>query len=417
MKRPDGVRPPSGVRSASARPASPAPAEPRPSGDDEHPTEPIRLTTPASLRVPSAPRSAAGKLQAERLKAEKAAEAGRSAKAAKAAPAKAAAAKAAAAKAAAAKAAAAKAATAEPAFAEAEPEKAVPAEAEPTTADSEEAPPETAAEPRRTPLSRLRGLPLPGSEGRALAKAARERRRFERGEVRRFTKRARRRRTIALVTAGSLVLLALVVAAAAYSPLMAVKTIEITGTQRVSAQDIQDSLADQVGVPLTLVDRAAVGRVLGSYPLVRSYSVQTRPPSTLIVSVVERTPVGVIADGAEFDLVDPAGVVIETAPAAQEGYPLLSTPTGSASGAAFRATARVLLTLPESLESQVASAAATTGDDVSLTLADGAVVFWGGSDDSALKAVVLEKLMAATDPAAVASYDVSSPEAAVVARR
>nr|WP_254071646.1 MULTISPECIES: FtsQ-type POTRA domain-containing protein [unclassified Rathayibacter] len=198
---------------------------------------------------------------------------------------------------------------------------------------------------------------------------------------------------------------------------MAVKTIEITGTQRVSAEAIQESLADQVGVPLTLVDRAAVGRVLGSYPLVRSYSVQTRPPSTLIVSVIERTPVGVIADGAEFDLVDPAGVVIETAPAAQEGYPVLTTPTGSASGAAFRAMARVLLTLPDSLEGQVASAAATTGDDVSLTLADGAVVLWGGSDDSALKAVVLEKLMAATDPAAVASYDVSSPEAAVVARR
>ncbi|WP_127886952.1 FtsQ-type POTRA domain-containing protein [Rathayibacter festucae] len=402
MKRPDGVRPPSGVRSAPARPAGPPPAQSRPSSDDEHPTEPIRLTTPASLRVPSAPRSAAGKLQAERLKAEKAAEAGRSAKAAIAAPTKFA---------------PTESAPTKSASAEAKPEKAGPAKAEPTTAESERTPPDTAAESRRTPLSRLRGLPLPGSEGRALAKAARERRRFERGEVRRFTKRARRRRTIALVTAGSLVLLALVVAAAAYSPLMAVKTIEITGTQRVSAQDIQDSLADQVGVPLTLVDRAAVGRVLGSYPLVRSYSVQTRPPSTLIVSVVERTPVGVIADGAEFDLVDPAGVVIETAPAAQEGYPLLSTPTGSASGAAFRATARVLLTLPESLESQVASAAATTGDDVSLTLADGAVVFWGGSDDSALKAVVLEKLMAATDPAAVASYDVSSPEAAVVARR
>ncbi|ROQ58678.1 cell division septal protein FtsQ [Rathayibacter sp. PhB152] len=407
MKRPDGVRPPSGVRSAPARPAGPPPAQSRPSSDDEHPTQPIRLTTRASLQVPPAPRSAAGKLQAERLKAEKAAEAGRSAKAAKAAPTKLAPTKLA----------PTKAASAEARPEKAGPAKAGPAKAEPTTPESERTPPETAAESRRTPLSRLRGLSLPGSEGRALAKAARERRRFERGEVRRFTKRARRRRTIALVTAGSLVLLALVVAAAAYSPLMAVKTIEITGTQRVSAQDIQDSLADQVGVPLTLVDRAAVGRVLGSYPLVRSYSVQTRPPSTLIVSVVERTPVGVIADGAEFDLVDPAGVVIETAPAAQEGYPLLSTPTGSASGAAFRATARVLLTLPESLESQVASAAATTGDDVSLTLADGAVVFWGGSDDSALKAVVLEKLMAATDPAAVASYDVSSPEAAVVARR
>ncbi|NQX17702.1 FtsQ-type POTRA domain-containing protein [Rathayibacter sp. VKM Ac-2857] len=343
------------------------------------------------------PRSAAGKLQAERLKVEKAAKADAAAKAEKApAPTPKASATA-----------SAKATTAKAKLGNTAPENAKP----------EKTRPERPAEPARTLRTRLSGLALPGSEGRALARAARERRRFERGEVRRFTKRARRRRTIALVTAGSVVLLALVVAVAAYSPLMAVKTIEITGTQRVSAQDIQNSLSDQVGVPLTLVDRAAVGRVLGSYPLVRSYSVQTRPPSTLIVSVVERTPVGVIADGAEFDLVDPAGVVIETAPAAQDGYPLLSTPTGSASGAAFRTTARVLLTLPESLEGQVASAAATTGDDVSLTLTDGAVVFWGGSDDSALKAVVLEKLMAATDPATVASYDVSSPQAAVVARR
>ncbi|NQX06659.1 FtsQ-type POTRA domain-containing protein [Rathayibacter sp. VKM Ac-2856] len=381
MKRPDGVRPPSGARPAAPRQDS-----------GEQPTEPIVLTPRSLPRVPPAPRSAAGKLQAERLKAEKSAAAEKFAAAEKSGDTE-----------------SAKTQESESTRTSEGPVKARKAEKPPKSSSAETEPP---AASRR----RLR-LPLPGAEGRAVARAARERRRFERGEVRRFTKRARRRRTIALVTAGSLVLLALVVAVAAYSPLMAVKTIEITGTQRVSAEAIQESLADQVGVPLTLVDRAAVGRVLGSYPLVRSYSVQTRPPSTLIVSVIERTPVGVIADGAEFDLVDPAGVVIETAPAAQEGYPVLTTPTGSASGAAFRAMARVLLTLPDSLEGQVASAAATTGDDVSLTLADGAVVLWGGSDDSALKAVVLEKLMAATDPAAVASYDVSSPEAAVVARR
>ena len=390
MKRPDGVRPPS-----QARPTAPR------QDSGEQPTEPIVLSPRSLPRVPPAPRSAAGKLQAERLKAEKAAAAEKAEKAAPAKP-----------------------VDSEPAKTResenAQKSETAPTPEAPVKARKAEKPPKTSspeAEPALAASRRRLRLPLPGAEGRAVARAARERRRFERGEVRRFTKRARRRRTIALVTAGSLVLLALVVAVAAYSPLMAVKTIEITGTQRVSAEAIQESLADQVGVPLTLVDRAAVGRVLGSYPLVRSYSVQTRPPSTLIVSVIERTPVGVIADGAEFDLVDPAGVVIETAPAAQEGYPVLTTPTGSASGAAFRAMARVLLTLPESLEGQVASATATTGDDVSLTLADGAVVLWGGSDDSALKAVVLEKLMAATDPAAVASYDVSSPEAAVVARR
>lgn len=250
-----------------------------------------------------------------------------------------------------------------------------------------------------------------------MRRAARERRRFERGEVRRFTKRARRRRLVALVVAGSLVALAAVVGIAAYSPLMAVRSIEISGTQRVDAAALQGALGDQLGVPLTLVNRDEVGRVLGASPLIQSYSVQTRPPSTLVIAVVERTPLGVLAKDGRFDLVDAAGVVIESADAAQAGYPVLSTPSGDASGAGFRATARVLQTLPASLAGQVTVATATTGDDVSLTLANGARIVWGGSNDSALKAVVLEKLMATTDPATIASYDVSSPQAAVVAPR
>lgn len=265
--------------------------------------------------------------------------------------------------------------------------------------------------------SAVAGVRLPGAENRELRRVARERRRFERGEVRRFTKRARRRRLIALVVAGSLVALAAVVGIAAYSPLMAVRSIEISGTQRVDAAALQSALGDQLGVPLTLVDRGEVGRVLGASSLIQSYSVQTRPPSTLVITVVERTPIGVLAKDGRFDLVDAAGVVIESADAAQAGYPVLSIPSGDASGAGFRATARVLRTLPASLAGQVTEATATTGEDVSLTLANGAKIVWGGSNESALKAVVLEKLMATTDPATIASYDVSSPEAAVVAPR
>ncbi|MBO0985362.1 FtsQ-type POTRA domain-containing protein [Rathayibacter sp. SD072] len=277
--------------------------------------------------------------------------------------------------------------------------------------------PAAAAGPRGRPAALLSRLRVPGSEQRTVARAARERRRFERGEVRRFTKRARRRRLTTLAIAGSLVLLAIVVAVAAYSPLMAVRTIEISGTSRVDSGALQESLSDQLGVPLTLVDREAVGEELGAYPLIQSYSLQTRPPSTLAVSIVERTPVGVLQNGTRFDLVDSAGVVIETADAAQAGYPALTTPSGGATGSAFHSLARVLLTLPAGLDGQVTAATATTGDDVTLTLSNGAVVMWGGPDRSALKAVVLEKLMAATDPATVTSYDVSSPAAAVVAQR
>jgi len=275
----------------------------------------------------------------------------------------------------------------------------------------------TASRAAASARSAVAGLRMPGAEQRAVARAARTRRRFERGEVRRFTRRARRRRLTALVVAGSLVLLAIVVAVAAYSPLMAVRTIEITGTARIDAVALEDSLSDQIGVPLTLVDRDAVGDVIGGYPLIQSYSLQTRPPSTLVVSVVERTPVGVLQNGDRFDLVDSAGVVIETSDTAPAGYPTLTTPSGGATGTAFHSLARVLLTLPASLDGRVAAVTATTGDDVTLTLSDGAVVMWGGPDRSAQKAIVLEKLMAATDPAEVSSYDVSSPAAAVVGRR
>ena len=103
--------------------------------------------------------------------------------------------------------------------------------------------PTTAASPV-TSASLLGRLRVPGSEKRAVARAARERRRFERGEVRRFTKRARRRRLTALAVAGSLVLLAIVVAVAAYSPLMAVRTIEITGTSRVDAGALDAGVAE-----------------------------------------------------------------------------------------------------------------------------------------------------------------------------
>ncbi|MBF4462519.1 MULTISPECIES: FtsQ-type POTRA domain-containing protein [unclassified Rathayibacter] len=283
-------------------------------------------------------------------------------------------------------------------------------------------PPSGASRPSAVPLrdrieEAVASVRFSLGEQRHIARAARERRRFERGEVRRFTKRSRRRRLVALAVAGSLVGLAVVVALAAFSPLMAVRTIEVSGTARVDASAVASALADQEGVPLTLVDRAQIGRELGAFPLIQSYSVQTRPPGTLVVSIIERTPIGVVPDGSRFDLVDAAGVVIETADTPPAGYPRLSSPSDGASGVGFRATAAVLRTLPAALQGQVTAASATTGDDVTFTLANGATVVWGGAGDSALKAVVLEKLMAATDPSTVASYDVSSPQAAVVARR
>jgi cell division protein FtsQ len=71
--------------------------------------------------------------------------------------------------------------------------------------------------------------------------------------------------------------------------------------------------------------------------------------------------------------------------------------------------------LPQEIRVQVTAVAATTADDVTLTLgATDTQVVWGAADDSAKKALVLQTTMNARPPSSVSMYDVSSPAAVVV---
>jgi len=244
--------------------------------------------------------------------------------------------------------------------------------------------------------------------------AARRRRRHERQEIRRFTARKRGRHRAWWLTAAILGALVLVSLAGAYSPLMAVRAIEVVGATRVDQAEITQALDDQLGRPLALVDAGAVKAVLVGYPLIASYSLESQPPSTLVVRIVEREPVGVLQSGTVYTLVDAAGVTIERSDQPIVGYPTLMV-SGGATSKGFVAAAAVVRALPADLRARVASVSATTADDVTLTLVDSpAEVVWGSAHDSALKALSLARVMAATDPSQVNQYDVSSPSSAIV---
>jgi cell division protein FtsQ len=82
---------------------------------------------------------------------------------------------------------------------------------------------------------------------------------------------------------------------------------------------------------------------------------------------------------------------------------------------AFASAGQVMRSLPEEIRSQVTEVTASTPDDVTLTLGGtNTQVVWGNSEDSALKALVLQKAMAGRPPEDVYTYDVSSPDAVVV---
>jgi len=249
--------------------------------------------------------------------------------------------------------------------------------------------------------------------GAVLRGARRARKRFERAEVRRFTWRSRRRRTIWFVSVGVSVALLGGVIAAAYSPLMALRTIDVVGTNRVGAEQVVDALDDQLGTPLPLIDFSRVKEQLSSFMLIESFVTESRPPGTLVVRIVEREPIGVITSDTGFDLVDAAGVRIDSSAERPEGYPQIEAPDGVGS-AGFLAAGEVVHALPESIRSELDSVAAVTTDDVTLTLIGGAKVVWGSAEQSDLKAVVLAALMVGHPTGSVNEYDVSSPNSAVL---
>lgn len=249
----------------------------------------------------------------------------------------------------------------------------------------------------------------PRSVRARLRGARRERKRFERGEVRRFTRRARHRRILWLGAAGVVVALVLGVLLVSFSPLMALRTIEVQGASKVDASAVKKALDSQLGRPLPLIDTGAITSELAAFPLIRSFTTEVHPPSTLLVRIVERTPVGVLKVGSKYTVVDPAGVVISTYPDRPAGYPLITPAEGSAG---FTAVATVLQSLPATVLSKVNTATATTADDVSFTLlSSGATVVWGSADQSSLKAAVLADLLVKAPHAR--TYDLSSPHNAV----
>ncbi len=275
---------------------------------------------------------------------------------------------------------------------------AVPLAADATPARPVPEPSETPS--RREPLS-----------PRDLWKATRARRKTLRAEIRRFTQRSRRRRLTGIAITAAVLLVIVGSVGAAYSPLFAVQKITVAGVQSLDASVVELALADQLGTPLALVSTEAVKESLSAFPMIETYTLEAHPPNDLTVRVVERTPVGMLDNGAGYTVVDAAGVALLTSAQRPEGFAMLEI-EGGVESPAFAAAGKVMRTLPAALRAQVEVVTASTPNDVRLRLFSGAEIAWGSGEDSALKAHVLELTMA-TSPG-FALYDVSSPEAVVV---
>ncbi|MBG0741421.1 FtsQ-type POTRA domain-containing protein [Paeniglutamicibacter antarcticus] len=231
----------------------------------------------------------------------------------------------------------------------------------------------------------------------------------------------RRRRRVNLWIAVVVVaaLIAVVMAAVMFSPLLALKTITVEGNKLATTQAIQSALAPLIDKPLPQIDQRQVQKLLVPLQQVRSVSVQARPPSSLLVHIVEREPVALLKTDQQYIMVDPDGVQLGTTPdPAAVALPLIDGGTDVIGKETFKAMTAVLAALPQSVLSKLEHASAASPDAVELTLNDGKTIIWGNASEKELKAKVLEALLTAPAPSAAAGrpapapvqvYDVSTP--------
>ncbi|MGO3886077.1 MAG: FtsQ-type POTRA domain-containing protein [Mycetocola sp.] len=202
-------------------------------------------------------------------------------------------------------------------------------------------------------------------------------------------------------------LVALLAVAVSYTPIFAVRSITVVGADRVSVDRVEAALSAQLGRPFPFVDEAEVKAALISFPLIETYQLEARPPSDLVVRIVERTPIGVVKSKSGFTVVDGAGVVVEVADDRPDDLPLIVA-KGGTNGRGFGAASEVLRSLPADVAGRVVEISASSTDSVELTLDGGQSVAWGSAEESALKGRVLEALQKNFPDAK--GYDVSSPD-------
>lgn len=194
-----------------------------------------------------------------------------------------------------------------------------------------------------------------------------------------------------------------------FTPILSVRTVRVDGLVAVPESQVLEVLQVPDGLSMMRIDTTVMAERVAQLPKVQSARVQRVFPSSVQVTVVERTAVLYFdaPDGAH--LLDSEGVefAIEPPP---PGVPKLVTASPGGADAVTRAAVAVVAVAPVDLRLQTGEVVARSVSDIALDLRDGRTVLWGGTSDGQRKAAVVGPLL--TQPGNV--FDISSPNLVTV---
>jgi cell division protein FtsQ len=257
------------------------------------------------------------------------------------------------------------------------------------------------------PTARRRGATPPRPTAPVAALPARRR-------IRRFVPRR------PFVWLGGLVAVAALGAFLWAGPLLSVRTVRVDGAASLDAVQVQEAAGVAEGTPLLRVDVDAAAARVARLPQVADVQVTRGWPSTVVITVVERSPVAVVEIAGRRTLVDPEGVLFDTITGdPPAGVVPLEVADPGPGDAATEAGLAAIAALPPEVQSLVTRVTAEDDDGVTvgLVLQDGTDVVWGDGSESERKATVLAALLSQieggeVDPAG--TLDISAPGAVVL---
>ena len=207
------------------------------------------------------------------------------------------------------------------------------------------------------------------------------------------------------------ILIVLLIAAVVYvvwfSSLFSAKSVHVEGNSQASTEEILAAAQVPLGTPLARIDTDSIRTRVCGVPEVADATVSRDLSGVIQISVTERVGVYVIAMGSGYRVVDSTGVGFLTVPSAPEGLPAVSLTVDNTpeSHRLMADAATVVTALPDSVRTRMTWIGADTPDTFTIDLDDGSEILWGSADDSALKAQVIDGLLAVN----AHYYDVSSP--------
>jgi cell division protein FtsQ len=209
--------------------------------------------------------------------------------------------------------------------------------------------------------------------------------------------RARRRRLQAALPWAVAAGISLVVGALVWTvygtSVLGVRSVDVVGTDSLAPVQVEQAAAVRMNQPLAGVDLDRIRGRVEALPAVERAVVSRSWPSTVVVEVVERTPVLAVPAGEGFTLIDAEGVAYRTVPTRPPGVPVARLAAPGPEDVNTRSALTVLSALTAELRDQLVSISVLAPAQVSLGLRRGRTVVWGDDTQSDTKARVATALL------------------------